>query len=373
MKFIVEQAVTGTIQSRDLLVSDTTVVRALSGPSTIEFTIEPEAATGINFKASGQLIHAETKRQSGERWILASGITQPAQVDPDTGLMKVTANGFSSYLDKMPWLDNWNPIAIDPFHVVHRIWDHVQSYDTGDLGVTVSPADSGTLLLPGFYYDGSEFILDFFAYFVRASDYRDCLEEVTSLCRDIPIDYLEKSEWNSNRTVINKTFELAYPRRGVQQNALVFRLGENVLAAEPTTEQEIDWTSDVIVRGWWPGQMHSSSFINRDPTRFRRVVRDEDVLINSRERAEVWAKRKLTRRQVPQHWGAITVDMYHPSAPWGTYDVGDDILISGMMPFYGKMEAWHRILTMQVDDHVGQVMMTTRHVDAFNYDPIDFE
>jgi len=328
---------------------------------------------GIDFKAYGQVVHAELDRQDGSRWVFASGLTQPSAVDSDSGLITVTASGITSYLDKMPWLDNWNPIAIDPFHVVHRIWNHVQSYANGNLGVVVTPADSGTLLLPGFYFDGSEFVVDFFAYFVRASDYRDCLEEVTSLCRDIPIDFVEKSAWNASRTLITKTLELAYPRRGVRQDALAFRIGENVLSAEPTAEQEIDWVSDVIVRGWWPGKMHSSVLSNADSLRFRKVIKDEDVLINSRERSAVWARRKLTRRQVPKHWGSIRLDMYHPSAPWGSYDVGDDILIGGEMPGSGRTQAWHRILTIQPDDQIGEVMMTTKHVDAFNYDAIDFE
>lgn len=376
MRVIVEQARTGVILTRDLITVETPeVVRALSGHAVIKFAVheDEETARGIDWKAYGQIVHIEMEKQDGTRWIFASGITQPGEIDANAGTVTVSANGFSNYLEKMPWLDTWNPIAIDPFQVIHRIWNHVQSYPNGNVGVTVTPASSGTLLLPGFYYDGSEFVLDFFAYFVRAEDYRDCLEEVTSLCRDIPIDYFEQSTWNAGKTAITKNIQLAYPRGGVQQVNLSFRQGENVREMSPASEQDMDWVSDVIVRGWWPGKMHSSTLSNADPLRFRRVVKDEDVLINSRERSEVWVCRKLQRRQVPKFWAAITVDMYDPSAPWGSYDVGDDIYIEGMMPFTGYVEGWHRILTIQPNDQSGEVVITTKHVDFFNYDAITFE
>lgn len=374
MRFIVEDK-HGNILTRDLIVQEPTVVRSLSGACAITFTLLPdeESASGIDWKAWAQWVHVETTRWDGSRWILASGLLQPSEVDPETGNIKITAAGFSDYLKGIPWLDNYNPIAVDPFAVIHRIWNHAQSYSHGNLGVQVTPVSSNTLLLPGFYFDGSEFVLDFFAYFVRADDYRDCNDEIVSLCRDLPIDFIEASYWNTNRTAIVKKIELAYPRRGVRQEGIAFRLGENVMTGSPVTEVEMDWVSDVIVRGWWPGKMHSSTFINADPDRYRRVIKEEDALINSAERSAVWAKRKLTRRQVPKHWGSITVDMYHPNAPWGTYEVGDDIMISGQMTHIGKISEWHRIVTMQVDENTGTVMLTTRHIDAFNYDAIEFE
>lgn len=375
MKIIVEEAISGRIMSRDLITNGPPeVVRTLSGPSTIKMSVHPNEAVdhGIDFKAYGQIVHAEMIRQDGSRWICASGIVQSAEISGETGEITVTATGFSNYPDKIPWLQNWNPIVVDPFEVIHRIWNHVQSYPQGNLGVTVYPATSNTLLLPGFYYDGSSFNLDFFAYFVRAEDYRDCLQEITSLCRDVPIDFFEESAWNANKTAIVKKIRLAYPRGGVRQNALMFRERENVLSLAPAGELEMDYASDVIVRGWFPGKMYSSVLSNADPLRFRKVVREEDALLNSKERSAVWCRRQLAKRQIPKHWQSIVVDMDHPNAPFGTYDVGDDILISGYFPTLGRRSEWHRILTMQIDDSQGTVSMTTKHVDGFNYDPITF-
>lgn len=375
MRFIVEEAVTREILCRDLIVQEPKVVRVLSGFSTITFKLkqdEPSAA-GIDFKAWGQFIHVEETTGAGQRIIIASGIVQPAEIDADSGTMTITAKGFTAYLDKMPWLDNYNPIAIDPFAVVQRIWNNVQNQVNGNIGVTVTPASSGTLLLPGFYFDGTELVIDFFAIFVRAVDYRDCLEEMNSLARDIPFDYLEHSAWNAERTQVNRELRLAYPRRGITQAGISFRLGENVLQATPVQEAEMDWTSTIIVRGWFPGKVHSSEFTNADPKRFRRVIKEEDALINSREQAAVRAKRRLTRRQVPKHWGSIVVEMYHSAAPFGSYEVGDDILVEGRMPFVGNVKEWHRIMSYSPDPQTGKVEMVLKHVDAFNYDSIEYE
>ena len=373
MRFIVEEAVTRKILSRDLQVKGPMVVPQLSGAAIIEFTLawgEP-TAKGINFKAFGQFIHVE-ETVLGERRIIASGIVQEAVIE-DGNDLKVRAEGFSTYPKGIPWLDNYNPVVVDPFAIVHRIWNHVQGFPNGNIGVTVTPAESGTYLLPGFGFDGTELVIEFFAIFIRAVDYRDCGDEMVKLARDIPFDYLEHSAWNANRTAINRELQLSYPRRGVRRTELAFRLGDNVLSATPATESEIQWTSDVIVRGWWPGKVYSSQFTNNDPTRFRRVIKEEDAKINSRERAAVRAKRQLTMRQVPKYWTTIVVDRYHPNAPFGTWELGDEIFIEGVMPWVGEVRAWHRILSYSLAENGATVEITLKHEGAFNYDPLEFE
>lgn len=373
MRIIVEEAITRTLLSRDLEHLDLKVIGNLSGPCSIDFTVPYGAKTaeGISFKAFGHLIHVEDV-VNGQRKIIASGILQPTSVD-DAGNLKVKAQGWSNYPKGLPWLDNWNPVTIDPFAVVQRIWDHVQSYAQGNLNVTVTPASSGTFLLPGFSFDGTSLNIEFFAYFVRAVDFRDCGDEINALARDIPFDYLETNTWNAGRTQIDKSLVLAYPKRGSRRNDLVFRLGENVLGAEPVPESEIEWTSDVIVRGWWPGKVFSSTFTNTDPLRFRRVIMEDDAQVNSNERSQVWAKRQLTRRQVPNYWGSIVIDADHPNAPYGTWELGDEILVQGFMPWVGEVSEWHRIISYTIDEARATVQLTLRHEGAFNYDPLVFE
>lgn len=371
MRFIVEQAVTGTILSRDLKVLDAKFTRRLSGPCHLEFMVpyEGEIPGNISFKPWGQIIHVE-EEVNGTRIIIGSCLVQPATEPDPSGNLKVIADGFSSYADGIPWLDNYNPIAVDPFAIVARIWNHIQTQVNGNLGVTVTPVSSNTLLLPGFGFDGTNLIINFFAIFIRAVDFRDCGTEMKYWARDIPFEYLEVSEWNTDHTVINKSLVLAYPRRGVQRTELAFRLGENVVEASSMPESEIDWVSEVIVRGWFPGVVYKAQLANSDPTRFRRIIMQEDANINSQERAEAAAKRKLAKHQIPSHWGKIVIDSSHYNARFGSFEVGDDILVQGFMPRVGKVSEWHRIVSYTIEDGSGRCELELKHIDAFNFDPI---
>lgn len=376
MKFIVEQAVTRVIQSRDLpVLPGYRVVPAISGPATMEIEVPygDSSVQGLNLRAWGQYIHAEIELKNGTRKIIASCIIKNCTVDPDTSNLKIQAEGFANYGKGLPWIDNYNPIAVDPFEIVQRIWNHMQTQTNGDIGVTVTPSSSGTILLPGFGWDGTELVINFFAIFIRAIEFRDCADEMNKLARDIPFDYREISTWNSDRTVVDRKLQMYYPRYGAIRNDLAFRIGENVLAATPISEAEIDWVSDVIIRGWFPGKVYSSTLSNADPTRFRRAIKEEDASVNSAERAAVWAKRRLTRRQIPPHFESITIDGRHENAPIGTWEVGDDILVQAEFPWIGPISEWHRIMSYSFDDDTGQCELTLKHKDAFNYDPIEFE
>lgn len=373
-RFIVEQARTGEFLSRDLDVSKPKVLRALSGPCNIQFDINYRdyANAGIYFKPWGHIIHVE-KMIYGERKIWASGLVQPSQVDKKTGILHLEAKGFAGYPKGMPMLFNWNPLAVDPFEVVHRTWTELQHFDNGNLGVTVYPITSGLEMLPGYAFDGELLNLDFFAQFIRASDKNDSADWIDKLSRDIPFDYVEQSAWNSDRSAIDKKIYLGYPIAGVQQDNLAFILNENVIEAVPHIETEIDWASDVIIDGWFPGTEYSSQLTNADPLRFRRVIMQDDARINSDERAAAWARRKLTRRQTPAYWESIVVDMGHPNAPFGLYDVGDRIWVKGLMPWVGDVNQLHKILAIAVDEDSGTCELTMKAEGAFEYDPIFFQ
>lgn len=373
-RFVVEEAISGNFLSRDLIVQKPKVLRALSGPCNIQFDVDYRdySAEGIYFKPYGQIIHAE-KLINNERKIFASGIVQPSQIDKKTGVMHLEAQGFAGYPKGIPWLENWNPLVVDAFEIVHKIWTHLQSYGNAQLGVTVSPALSGIEMLPGYAFDGELFNLDFFAQFIRAADKQDCGDHIDKLARDIPFDYLEKSTWNVDFTQIHKQILLGYPKLGADQTNLAFILNENVIEASPHIETQIEWVSDVVIDGWFPGQEYSSTLSNAASNRFRRVIMQDDARINSDERAAAWALRKLTRRQIPAYWDSIIVDMGHPNAPFGTYDVGDRIMVKGIMPWVGVVEQQHKIIAIAVDDDGGTCELTLKAEGAFNYDPIYYE
>lgn len=373
-RFIVEEAGSGEILTRDLIVTKPKLLRAVSGPCNIQFDVDYHdySVAGIYFKPWGHWIHAE-KLIAGERVIWCSGIVVPSQIDKKTGVMHLEAQGFSSYTKDMPMLFNWNPLACDAFEPVHKIWDDLQSRPNGNLGVTVYPALSGIEMLPGYAFDGNIANLNFFAEFIRATDKQDSADHINKLSRDIPFDYIEQQAWNTDRTAVMRKIYLGYPKAGVQQDNLAFVLNENVIEASPHIETEIDWVSDVIIDGWFPGTEYSSQFTNADPTRFRRVINQDDARINSDERAQAWAKRKLTRRQTPAYWDSIVIDPGHPNAPFGSFDVSDRIWVSGRMPWVGDVRQLHKVIAIAYDQESETCQLTLKAEGAFNYDPIYYQ
>lgn len=378
-RFVVED-IHGNILSRDLVAQEVRVIRHLSGPSQIEFSIHPkqpsvqmpDGSGPIQFKPFGHIIHAVKENHQGDEVVWASGIVQPSDVDPQTGVMALRATGFSDYPKGLPWLQNWNPIAVDPFEIVERIWTHIQSYDNGNLGVTVYPTSSGTQMLPGFSFNNEEFVQEFFAIFIRASDRLDCGDYIQKLARDIPFDYFERSAWNETRTAITKSIQLAYPHGGQTRNELTFRVNENVSQTTPKQEVEQNWFSDINIKGYFPGKEYSVELANADPNRLRRVISELDLNINSQERGAAWAHRKLTRRTVPDYYESVVVDPYHSNAPFGTFDVGDTIRIQGPMPWVGGMDQEHRVIAHAWDESKNVVQLNLLAEGAFNYDPIEY-
>jgi hypothetical protein len=380
-RFCVEDS-HGTILTRDLIPSDpgVTVQRTLSGPSQINLKVHyleptvqmPDGSGPIQFKPYGHLIHAMKTLPDGSEKVWASGIVQPSDVDPQTGVLDLKAEGFSNYAKGIPWLENWNPIAVDPFEIVERIWSHIQSYSRGNLGVTVYPTSSGTQMLPGFYFDNENFVQDFFAIFIRAVDLNDCADYINNLAQDIPFDYIEESEWNEDNTAIQKRIHLLYPAYGVDQSGLIFRVNENILQAKPKTETEIEWFSDIIMKGWFPGKEYSSTLANADSDRFRRVMNETDLHLDSTERAAAWAHRHLTRRQWPYYYENITIDPYHINGPFWGFDVGDSIRCQGPFPWKSGIDQKHKVVATQWDEGKGTMDLQMMADGMFNYDPIEY-
>jgi hypothetical protein len=193
------------------------------------------------------------------------------------------------------------------------------------------------------------------------------------LARDIPFDYVEQSAWNADRTGITKRIYLGYPKAGVQQDNLAFVVNENVIETSPHIETEIDWASDVIIDGWFPGTEYSNQITNADPNRYRRVVSQDDAMINSDERAAAWAKRKLSRRQTPAYWESIIIDPGHSNAPFGYFDVGDRIWVKGFMPWVGDVVQLHKVIAIGYDVDTETVQLSLIAEGAFNYDPIYYQ
>ena len=377
LRFTVIEVNTNNVLTRDLVVKEPKVTVNLSAPSSVSFSIDQGqqygSSFGINWKNWGQWIIPELATDQFGKIVLGAQLVTHNQIDPKTGDLQIDATGFLGYPKGIPWLENFNPIAVDPAEVIQRIWAQIQSYTNAQLGVDVVPSSTGTQMLPGYGFDGNILSFDFFAMFIRASDFVDAGDQMFALARDLPLDLFEEASWNNDRSAINKQVRIAYPLGGLQQDYLSFRLGENVINCELADELEIEPVSDIIIRSWLPGKVYSSQLANSDPTRVRRVAMEEDASINSSERAAAWGHRKLTRRNIPTSFQKITIDPNHPNAPFGSFGVGDSIFIEAPnFPWKGDIKQWHRVTSITVSEE--SLMEIGVKVDgAFNYDPIIYD
>jgi hypothetical protein len=330
------------------------------------------SARGINWKNWGHWIICECEIDYVRR-IVAYGFVTDVKVDPKSGNLQLAVTGPMGYPKDIPWLENFNPIAVDPFEIVQRVWAHLQSFSNANFGIEVTPASSGTQMLPGFGFDGSILSFDFFAIFIRAIDFPDCSDTIISLARDIPFDMFEEAQWDTERTEVTKVLRMAYPLGGLHQDHLSFQLGVNIIEAEKADEVEIEPVSDVIIRHWLPGKVMDSRLSNADPTRARRVVMEEDAYIDSTERAAAWAKRKLQRRNVPKHFSKIIINPHHSHAPFGSFWVGDSIRVQAAnYPWFGEIDEWHRIISIRYSEADGMCELGLKAEGAWNYDPIEY-
>lgn len=388
IRFSVIEANSNIIVCNDLVVKEPQVTVNLSAPSRSTFKIPMSeqfySSSGIEWKAWGYWIIPELEI-NGVRKCLGAQIVNKCDIDPQSGDLTVEALGFMGYPKGIPWLADYNPIAVDPAEVIQKVWADCQNYTNANLGVEVLPASTGTQMLPGYSFDGNVLSFDFFAMFIRSVDFQDSGDVINSIARDTPLDLLEEVEWNQDRTSVNKVLRLGYPYLGFVQQALAFVVGENVISAECADELEIEPVSDIIIRSWLPGKTYSSQlnletfseengYELADPQkRFRRVMMEEDAHIDSVERAKAWAKRRLTRRNIPKSFGKITVDWNHPNAPVGSFWVGDTVYVEGKnYPWKGDIAAWHRVTSMTFKDDATLGEIGLKVDGAFNYDPIEY-
>lgn len=387
IRFTVIKVNSDEILSRDLIVMEPEVIINLSAPSRSAFKIpqteQYASASGIQWKTWGQWIVPEIEI-AGVRKCLGAQIVNRVDIDPEKGDLSIEAIGFMGYPKGIPWLENYNPIAVDPAEVIQKIWGHCQDFTNANLGVNVLPATTGTQMLPGYSFDGNNLVFDFFAMFIREVDFQDCGDVINNLARDMPLDMIEEVSWDTSRNSLSKILRLGYPNLGLRQESLSFVMGENVIAGEKMDDLDIEPVTDVIIRSWRPGKAVSSrlnveamqgasgALAHVDPmSRLRRVSMEEDVGIDSTERAAAWARRKLTRRNIPDSFKKIMIDPSHPNAPLGSFGLGDSIYVEARdYPWVGTIEGWHRIMSMTFKESEPIVELGLKVEGAFNYDQI---
>ncbi|GAA2842826.1 hypothetical protein ACFQ0M_48105 [Kitasatospora aburaviensis] len=371
-------------------------VRELSGPGGMTGHIAPEYArliaddgqpvlqewdTAVFAELDGQIrgggLVVKTRAENGQ-WVVEcagyttyphgipfQGLIQSGTLitppDPNAGLDK-NHDGYIDFTDPPRSVQVTDPPKpyggprIDAYDAVRQIWDHLQSYDNGRLGLAVDGHPAGILLGAE---DGSD------PYELAWWDTPDSGAAIDNLALQVGFDYLEEHAWTTisgnDRTIVHR-LRLGTPRLGRKRPDLRFADGENISALATPKAMGEDFANEVLVLGRGEGATMPRLQLARPDGRLRRVHVTVDKAATSEAALRARGNRELQSRTQGLYFPMIEV-RDHPNAPVGSWSPGDDILVQAHVPWVGDVEVWHRVISDELRTD-GTVLLTLKRADA---------
>lgn len=351
---------TETLLDMDLPLEDVTIEEVLSGHASISGKISPVYAKLLGpdgeplLREWSTAIYAEN---DGD--IRGGAILTNSEFDgPEWGL---EATGFTGYAQDMPYTGaGYKGIQVDPLDCVRTIWNHVQGQPGGNIGLELDDTLSGLKI--GTVEHMVEFPTENGVVAFEAGPYKlnwytnhDLAQDIDTLARETPFDYLEKHSWNADGT-IKHFMEIGYPKIGRRREDLRFVHGVNIFDPVSLERDGSLYASGTMVLGAGDGAAMIKS-IKEPPTRpnnrLRRIAVVVDDTIKSKKRADARADAENQWRRNLDDLNTIIVQD-HPNARLGAAKVGDTIRIEGQGDWLG-VDMWVRILSIAYQPANGNV------------------
>lgn len=369
-RIIAQNILTKEFLHWELPVSDIEVTYTLSGPQVITgvFSNEILDLADLNLEPWGVWIHVEE-----DGVIRASGILQPTSLDENETL-SLEAVGVSAYPAGMPYMAEYTKIQIDPAQVVRDIWAHLQSHSDAKLGVVVTGSTTvkiGKPLPPPIPEGGTDTNPndnDDKPYTLMWWEAPDCGQEINQLAQETPFDYVERQQWNADKTDVLHFIDIGFPRIGRMRDDLSFVQEENLVKAIGPEEVDDMYASQVVFMGKGEGRDIIRGYAGKPyGKRIRRVAIIDDPTVDNVTRANALANREITRRQALQDVTEVEIDAYHPNARLGSFSVGDDIPLRATVPWIGDIYQWERILSYTYSPQTETIRVSLRRSESFTY------
>ena len=374
-RVIAQHILTGEIVDWDLPVDeDFEYVRQLSGPTIMKGAFKPEIISVQELGLDGYAywFHVEIDNE-----IRASAIFLPPQYEETS--LNFTAEGISSAPHNVFYEGELVGLELDPLDIVRDIWNHVQSQPRSNYNVIVSNHTSNVRLGVPAYTETTPPVppeteptvreVEDEPYELVWWDAVNCGAEIDSLASETPFDYVERSQWNSDKNNVEYYVDLGFPRAGVARANLRFD-EDNILEVVPVQEGEESYASAVIVIGAGEGRDTIRGYASVDfADRMRRTFVVTDKTVTTTDRANAMATTELgIRRGRLFEISEIVIRANHQNARLGEYDIGDDIEVSVDIPWLiDTYTAWYRITSISFAPSKDRVRLGLERSDSFRY------
>jgi hypothetical protein len=354
-RYLAQRALTGEWLDWDLPIAVSELEWQLSGAGQLSGTISPDyaslhAADGRPVLDEwGTFLYAEADGQI--RWggiLVSSGFEGSA--------WKLEAMGFAGYPKGIPYTGEWRYSTVDPLNAVREIWRHVQSFPDGDVGMIVD-TDTSPVRVGGGKAEPYE---------LAWYESKDCGDEIDSLAKETPFDYVESHTWadNASDTITHK-LSFGYPRLGRRREDLAFVQGENIDRLVTAERSGDNYANEVVGIGAGEGRaMLRRTTAVRD-NRLRRSAVYSDKLISTSTRMDSTIRRELQRRLNTLQIDSIEVSN-HSNARIGSWALGDDILVRAEIPWLGEISLWCRVVAWSLLGE-NRAKLTLQRSDSFTY------
>lgn len=207
----------------------------------------------------------------------------------------------------------------------------------------------------------------YWQYYVYNYETTDVGAKVNDLAKIAPFDYLEHAAWSdTDKTDVDLRIYFGAPRVGTRKNTLRFVEGENISDLITVRQDGEDYANGVMAVGAGDGaDQLRQTIVSRDG-RLRRVKVVTASGIAEAAQLKATATTELNRVNKLTDIEQFTVRQ-HPHAPYGSYDVGDDVLVQVAAGWAASTSLWVRITGLTYRPDSESVQVNCVRSDSFSY------
>lgn len=194
----------------------------------------------------------------------------------------------------------------------------------------------------------------------------DLGQEIQSIQQEAVFDFFEQHTWNGpDRTDVVHQLHFGVPRIGQRRLNLRFAEGENITVSSQVTQDGTAFANNVVGLGSGQGSTQIRAQASQVGAQLRRTFVYTDQTVTTVARMQAKAQKVLASMLAVDTPNQVTV-MNHTNAPFGTFAVGDDILIT-LVSGWRDTQIWCRIVQMTQDPTTNLMNLTLMRSDSFTY------